>query len=316
MTKDNINSKNSSDMLLVCLALSVSGVFIGGVSALLQLALCAIFCPLCEYLAFKVILKSESVNISEAVCDGVLIASLLAAHSALYVGLCAVAFCVFVCKLPFGGKKYTPFSPVAGGICFVYTLFKNECFNYFAENGTLLSGTSEGFSKPSSLLYMLKNGDSISLGVFDISSILCGNFPSAIGTASVLTIVGIAVFLLIRQREKLFCFLPFVVSSALFAAAFPRVNSGAFCSIIMELSAGSLIFSGILLLCDSDRLPKSRPSAALYGATFGVLSMALRFVSPATDSTPFCVLIMNSLYPLFSKEHIKEKKTKRGAVNV
>ncbi len=316
MTKDNIKPKADLDMLFVCLALSVSGVFIGGSMALFQIAVCAITCLLCEYLAFKVILKKESVNFYEAVCDGVLIALLLSADSPVYIGLCAVAFCVFVCKMPFGGKKYAPFSPVAGGICFVYTLFKNECFNYFSENDTLLSVSSRGFGKSDSLLEMLKNGDSISLNVFDISSILCGNFPSAIGTASVLTLVGVSLFLLIRKKEKLFCFLPFVVSSALIAAAFPRVNSGALCSIIMELSAGSLIFSGILFLCESERLPKSKLSAVLYGVVSGVLFMALRFISPATDSAPFCVLIMNSLYPLFSKERTRVRQMKRGAVNV
>ena len=312
MTKDNTKRRADLDMLFVCLALSVSGVFIGGSAALFQLASCAVFCLLCEYLAFKVFLKGKCFSFSEAICDGVLIALLLSAHSPVYVGLCAVAFCVFVCKMPFGGKKYAPFSPVAGGICFVYALFKNECFKYFTENYSLLFGASKSFSKASSLLSMLKNGDSISLNVFDTSSVLCGNFPSAIGTASVLTLVGVSLFLLIRQKEKLFCFLPFVVTSALFAAIFPRVNSGAICSIIMELSAGSLIFSGILLFCDSDRIPKSRLSSALYGAAFGILSMALRFVSPATDSTPFCVLIMNSIYPVFSKGITK----KRGAVNV
>lgn len=316
MTKDNVKPQKDLDMFFVCLALSVSGVFIGGFSALLQIAVCVVFCPLCEYLAFKVILKSKSVNIYEAVCDGVLIASLLSAHSPLYVALCASAFCVFVCKMPFSGKKYAPFSPVAGGVCFVYTLFKNECFRYFAETDNLLSGTAKGFAKSASLLSMLKNGDSISLNIFDISSVLCGNFPSAIGTASVLTLVGISMFLLIRKKEKLFCFLPLVISSALFATVFPRVNSGALCSIIMELSAGSLIFSGILLVCESERLPKNKLSAVLYGAVFGILSMALRSVSPLADSTPFCVLIMNSIYPFFSKEQTKENYLKRGAVNV
>ncbi len=316
MSKDNIKSKINPDMLFVCLALSVSGVFIGGAMALLQIAVCAITCLLCEYLAFKVILKEESVNFYEAICDGILIALLLSAHSPIYVGLCASAFCVFVCKMPFGGKKHAAFSPVAGGICFVYTLFKNECFNYYAGNDALVLGTSESFSKASSLLQMLKNGDSISLNVFDISSILCGNFPSAIGTASILTLVGVSVFLIIRQKEKLFCFLPFVLSSALFSIFFPRVNSDALCSVIMELSAGSLIFSGILLLCESERIPKNKLSAVLYGAASGVLCMTLRFVSPVPDSAPFCVLIMNSLYPLFSKQRTKERKVKRGVVNV
>ena len=91
---------------------------------------------------------------------------------------------------------------------------------------------------------------------------------------------------------------------AAFASVFPRVLTGRKSSILMEISAGLLLFAGIILLPDEVTAPKGKISRLLYGAVGGIICMIIRHFGAFEEGACYAVLIMNALSPFFDKERI------------
>ena len=301
-TEIKAGTKNliSLDTFICAFAVCVSAVFISGKESLWRILLCAVLSVVFDISAIKLSGKKQELDRLDSLAQGMITALLLPYNVPFYVCVTALAVSVFVAKLPFGGKNNAPFVPSAVGICFVYLLFSSECFNF---GDTTISE-------------MLSSGDAISINVFSTSGILCGNYPGAMGTVAMLPLIGVAAYMLIKQRRKFLCFAGFVLASSVFAVLLPRISGSAFVSLIMELSAGSLIFTALFLLPESIFLPQENSKSMLFGAFAGCICMLLRYVSPLPDSAPFGVMLLCALWPLisFRKTKVKTKEAKKKAV--
>lgn len=275
----------SNNTFIVCLALLVLSVFTSKSSAAFSAAFCSLTGIALEYIASKLFLSKNTIDLKGVIADSLLISFLLPTDVPLYVSASAIAFCILVCNTVFGSRYHTPFSGVAGGICFVYTLFYSQCFSESAISSSLLS--------------MLKNGEAVSFNVFNASKLLSGSFSLFSVEACVLALIGVFLFFCVKEKQRILFFVPYIITAAVFVSVFPRINSGAFSSIITELCAGSFIFSGLLILSEQQRLPKSKINCIAYGTVSGLVCIGLRRVSPVIDPTLFGVLIMNALLPLF-----------------
>jgi len=286
------------DTVLICIALSVVGIYLNGMNAVYQLAVSVATAVICEALSFRLILKKKTLTDLGAVSSGLVIALLLPASAPLYVAATASAFSVLIAKLPFGNGRNAPFLPSAAGFCFAAMLFPKEMFTYPALTEAV-SGVffgQEGFIKGTPLLEMLKTGNRLSLNIFGIGRLLSGRVPGAIGTVSVLCLIGVAGYLLVRAPKRLICSSGFLLTAGLIAFIFPRINSGRLVSVIMELSASSLIFVALIMINNPVNCPQKPFKAFLYGALGGVVAMLLRYFSAIGDPTVFTVLIMNALW--------------------
>lgn len=286
------------DTVLSCVALSVVGVYLNGVNALYQIAVCVATAVICEALSFRLILKKNTLSDLGAVSAGLVISLLLPASAPLYVAATASAFSVLIARLPFGDGRNAPFLPSAAGFCFAAMLFPKAVFTYPAltETASALFFGQDGFIKGTTLLEMLKTGNSLSFNIFGISRLLSGRIPGAIGTVSVLCLIGVAAYLLVRAPKRLVCSFGFLLTAGLIAFIFPRINSGRLVSVIMELSASSLIFVALIMINNPVNCPQKPFKAFLYGALGGVVAMLLRYFSAIGDPTVFTVLIMNALW--------------------
>ncbi len=302
MQKTLISQKDmlsyNRDTVLICLALSVVGIYLNGIAAFYQLALSVAAAVLCEGISFRLILKKSSLSDLGALSTGLVIALLLPASAPLYVAPTASAFAVLIAKLPFGDGRNAPFLPSAAGFCFAAMLFPKEVFTYPAltDTASVVFFGQEGFVKGTTLLEMLATGNSLSVNIFGISKLLSGRIPGAAGTVSVLCLMGVFGYLAVRAPKRLVCSLGFLLSAGLTAFAFPRINSGRLVSVIMELCASSLIFVALIMINNPVNCPKKPFKAFLYGAVGGVIAMLLRYFSPIADPTVFTVLIMNALW--------------------
>ncbi len=302
MQKTLISEKDmqsfNRDTVLICLALSVVGIYLNGITAVYQIAVSVASAMICEGLSFRLILKKKSLSDLGAASTGLVIALLLPASAPLYVAATASAFAVLIAKLPFGDGRNAPFLPSAAGFCFAAMLFPKEVFTYPALTETV-SGVffgQDGFVKGTTLLEILKTGNSLSFNIFGISKLLSGRVPGAIGTVSVLCLIGIAGYLFVRAPKRLICSFGFLLTAGLIAFAFPRINSGRLVSVIMELCASSLIFVALIMINNPVNCPKKPFKAFLYGAFGGAIAMLLRYFSSIGDPTVFTVLIMNALW--------------------
>lgn len=300
--KATIQKNMSIDYFICTLAVCISATVCGGQGAFLRIAFCGLVGVILDLICSKLILKSDENDALYSVSQGMIIALLLPADIPFYICFIALSIMVFVAKLPFGAGNKVPFVPCAVGICFVYAVFSQQCFDF--------GGTS--------VAEMLKMGDYLNLNVFSVTSILCGNYPGAVGTCAVLPLLGVGIYLFIRQRHKFYCFSAFVLVVSAFAVVFPKVSGSVVSSLVMELSAGSLLFTALFLLPESIYLSRKGEKAFLFGAVGGAIAMLLRYVSPLADSAPFSVMLLCALWPLFGigkpkmKSKIVYKKAGKG----
>lgn len=301
--------KYNFDILAVCLTLSAVGIYLNGIYALFQIALCGLAAVLSELISFKLVLKKNTVGDLSALTTGMLIGLMLPVSAPFYVGICSSVFAIVVAKLPFGDVRNTPFVPAAAGMCFGGMMFTDAVFTYPETGSDFAFFGSEAFSKGDTIFDMLSKGDSLSLNIFGRVELLSGAYPGAIGTTSMLTLLGVFVFLCLRHPKRMFACLGYFSAVAVFALLFPRVNSGVISSVIAELCAGGLIFTGMLLITDPVTSPRQPSKAFVYGAVAGGVCMLLRYFSKTPDPSCFSVLIANALWPVLTNETVLRKKT-------
>lgn len=310
--------QNNLDTVIICLSLCVPSVYYGGLTAFVQILSCVVFSAMSEFIAFKLVLKKNPLYSLNAVATGLIIALLLPSSAPLYVGICACVFAVLVSKLPFGGAENAPFVPSAVGIAFAVMTFREAVSTYPASSSgmNLIFYKSENFVAGADLASMLSKGDGITMNVFGRIDLFSGSLPGAMGTTCILALLGCAVYLFIKQPERLHAFFGYVAAVAAFAFVFPRVNFGRFSSVIMELCAGGVIFTALLLINEPVTSPKMPKRAFIYGAVGGILLMMLRNCSEVPLPEVFSVLLMNALWPALTGETVGRKvqfKKKRKA---
>ena len=313
--------KYSVDMLICMVPLAIISMYLYGIAVLWRILTSVVTAVLCEYIAFRIMKKDKTINDLSAVTTGLALALMLPASCPMYFALAGSAFAILVAKVPFGSARKTPFIPAAAGFAFLCVCFSKELFTYPLSNAATSSlNTNSATNIGISFGEMLTYGKSISLTPLEIISILTGKSPGPLGTTCMLAMIGIAIYLLAKRPKRFVITLAFLLATSFMALAFPRVNSGRITSLIMELSAGSLVFVSLILLPDPATSPKKFPQTFFYGFFAGIICMLLRYYGKYTECDCFAVLIMNAVFPVCEtwsaiiKNYIKEKKKFKNAV--
>lgn len=297
-TRDGL-TRYSVDMLIMLLALTVVACYLNGYNVLWHAAAAVVSAAVCEAVGRKLFGCPGSVKDLSSAVTGLTIALMLPAASPCWLSAMGAAFAVCIVKIPFGGTKKAPFVPAAAGWCFLSVCFSDMVFTYSPVNpgaDSPLFGT-EGFVSAPGLSQMLDVNRSLSLNIFGVGDILTGRLPGAMGTTCVLAMAGITAYLLLRKPKRLISTAGFVCVCAVMALLFPRVLTGRWPSLVLELSSGSLLFTALLILNDPVTAPKKPLHALIYGGVAGALCMLLRYYGKYSDCACFAVLIMNAVYP-------------------
>ena len=305
--------KYSVDMLLIGVSLLIMGAVQNGIIAVYQAVVCVTVSVICEYIGFKLVTKQNHIGDLSAVSTGLIISLLLPSCAPLWLGACASAFAILVAKLPFGGARNAPFVPAAAGISFANICFSELMSTYAASSSGLSAvfSTEEGFESGASLLSMLKIGADVDFNIFNITSILSGSYPGAIGTTCILALLGVMIYIFIQRPSRLISSIGCILAAAIFAAAFPRVSSGIINSVVLELCAGSLLFNALLIVNDPVTSPKKPLASFIYGAITGIICMLLRRYAKIEDTGCFSVMIINAVWPVISRKTATDQSPDR-----
>lgn len=222
---------------------------------------------------------------------GTAIALMLPAGVPLYVPAAASVFAVITAKIPFGGSLRSPFVPAAAGFAFVSVCFKDLIFDFSYNTSDKLLGTR-------SLGALLAQGNAVHLDSVNTFDILSGNVAGPMGTGCGLLMIACCVYLLFRRKGALLATAGFIAACALYAAVFPRVNASALTSVVLELSAGSLLFAAVFLVTDYATVPKNALTRVIYGAVCGIFCMIMRKVGSYEETACFAVLLANGFAPV------------------
>ena len=284
-----------ADMLIPLALLLVIPVVNHGARPLVVVGICMLTCLLCEVVFCLFTGHDVMVSDLSFAVTGSIVAMLLPVNVPFRVAVIACAFAVLVVKMPFGGTGRAPFNPAAAGVAFVTLSFPSLVFSYRDPSSTVAmlpfasSPVAETVSSPAALL---KEGARPALLQEEM---LLGHFAGPMGATAVLVIAACALYLVFRRSARWEIMASFVGASALFAAVFPRLNTGRLDSVLFELLSGSLVFCAVFMATEPSTSPKTPLGRCLFGFLAGVTTMLFRYYGVYEQGGCFALLLVNAL---------------------
>lgn len=225
---------------------------------------------------------------------GLSVALMLPATAPWWIFVFTSAFAVLVCVLPFGSPEKSPFVPASVAICFAILCWKEQVFSYAGADASITELLSQNISM----------GDNVA-SVFEV---LIGNVPSAMGTGCVLILLGSLVFIAIRRPKDSIPVFTFLLAVIIMSVLFPRVGTGRFISLVMELFGGMLLFGAVFFISVPSVMPERTIARIAWGFTGGIICMIIRYIGAVEESACFGILITCAISDFFDKLPLTKKE--------
>ncbi len=290
------------DMLIMLAAPIFMAWYYYGIRALFLLAVSVSTAVLCEVAgSFIVHRKRKPLYDFNAVFTGAVIVLMLPSSFPFAFAAAGTAFAIIVAKIPFGGTKDAPFVPAAAGFAFLCVCWPAEVFTYPIVATQAVTSTS--------IAAMLQSGNFIRLNIINLFDILTGNIPGPMGTGCILILLAASFYLCVKKPVALLNTLGFILSCAVLALIFPRVQVYSFSSLLSspaaELSAGSLFFAALFLIPDPATSPNKAFHRFCHGIFSGIFCMLMRYFGAFEEGVCFAVLLSNVLWPIVENRLLK-----------
>lgn len=288
------NRRIMTDYSIMLAAPMLVGMFNHGIGVLISVFLGVFTCAVCGKVTEKILKVKFPLRDFSPFFLGACTALMLPATAPWWLIVCASAFAMLVCVVPFGTANNAPFVPPAAAFCFAALCWRDIVFDY-SETGN-------------SVTMLLSQGNSIGENIAAVLEVLVGNVPSAMGTGSAIALFGALIFLIIRRPKDSIPSLTFILAVAVMALLFPRVGTGRFISLIMELCGGMVLFSAIFFMSYPSILPTRLMPRAIWGAVSGIICMLIRYVGSFEETAVFGILIACAIADFFDKLPLTKKE--------
>ncbi len=270
------------------------GVFTHGISVIFAVLLGVLTCAVCGKIAEKILKVKFPLRDFSPFFLGACTALMMPANAPWWMIVCASAFAMVVCVVPFGSANDAPFVPPAAAFCFSVLCWGETMFDY-SETGN-------------SITSLLSQGNSIGQNIASVLEVLVGNVPTAMGTGSALALLGALIYLIIRRPKDSISSLTFIFAVIVMSLLFPRVGTGRFISLVMELCGGMMLFSAVFFMSFPSVLPKRTLPRALWGFVSGIICMLIRYVGAFEETAVFGILIACAISDFFDKLPLTKKE--------
>lgn len=281
--------------LMLCVPFVVS-VFLHGFNAIINVIISLVTCWFFTVIGKKFLNIDFPPKSHFSFIIGMSVALLLPASAPWWMIILTTSFAMGVCVLPFGNPENAPFIPSVSALCFATLCWSEETYSY----------SDFGDSLGRMLLY----GNSIDDNIIAVLEALVGKVPSAIGTGCIIAFVGLLIFVVIRRPKDSIAVFTFIAAVCLMAVIFPRVATGRFISVIMELCSGMIFFGAVFFISSPFYAPKRPVAKFFWGFTSGIICMLIRYVCPFEEGACFGFLIACAISDLFDDMPLtfREKK--------
>ena len=209
----------------------------------------------------------------------------------LYIVVVCVAITILVGKHVFGGKDVYPFNLAALAMCVAAVNWPEEVFKAVTPL-TAVNFWTGAAESTSSALSRIKLGGLPYISTFDL---LLGNHAAAMGSAFVLVILSIGVFLLATKRITWHVPVSFLATCCVISLAFPRIYGvSSVYSLKYEILCSAIVFYAVFMLNEPATTPKNPTAKLVFGVLTGVLTMLFRYYGSYEIGGCFALLIVNA----------------------
>lgn len=294
------SSYMSLDVLVALIPLAIFSFVYYGFRPVLLMLTGMITAMVCECLCCACMRRRPSLLDGTAAVTGGIIGALMSPLTPYWVPALGAAFAIIVVKMPFGGAGRNLFNPAAAGMAVVTQCFAGRIFTYPAPSLTHplpLGDVSEVLTSTSPAAQLAGGAQP----AYSWAELLIGNYPGPIGATALAVLLTCALYLFTRRAASPIITLSFLGGCALSAILFPRFTGPLHQSVLLELSSGYLLFTGIFLLNDPVTAPRYWLGRLFYGILAGVLVMALTYFGRFEASACFVVLLVNAVAPMLDR---------------
>jgi electron transport complex protein RnfD len=309
---DNV-SRIMSRVVISLIPVSVFGVVMFGISALLNIAVAVAVSVVAEALFRRITRQDIRINDYSAVVTGLLLALVIPPSTPLWMTALGAIFAIVIGKEFFGGLGGNVFNPALIGRAFMLMSFPAAMTTWIKPSG--ISTPIVDAVTTATPLGILQEGivaaaDGIShasgsLGAVEYSlgassygemfkDLFLGNNAGTIGEISVLLILLGGLFLLVTKTIDWRAPVGMIVSAAVFSTVVGQ-------NPIFTLLTGGLMFGAVFMVTDYTTTPVTGAGKLIFGAGAGLIVVLVRQFGNYPEGVMFSILIMNALTPFLNK---------------
>ncbi|MDR0408799.1 MAG: RnfABCDGE type electron transport complex subunit D [Spirochaetaceae bacterium] len=302
-------SKIMSRVIIALLPVTVWGIVIFGVSALLNVAVSVAAAMAGECLFRRITKREIRVKDCSAALTGLLLALVLPPATPLWMTALGAIFAIVVAKEFFGGLGANVFNPALAGRAFLLMSFPAAMTTWLKPSGIrtpfyqFTGGNIVDGATTASPLGLLKESGGLgavesSMGVSSYGEMLkelfLGNRAGCIGETSILLILAGGVFLLVTKV------IDWRAPAALIATTF--VASWAFgMDPVFSVLSGGVVFGAVFMATDYTSAPVSEYGKLIFGVGAGLLAVLIRKFGNYPEGASYGILIMNMATPFLNR---------------
>lgn len=300
---DASTSKIMRDVLIALLPASLAGVYFFGLDAALTIIVCVVSSVAFEYLARRILKRSNTLSDLSAAVTGLLLALNLPPAIPKWMAVVGSFFAIVVIKQLFGGIGQNFINPALGARVILLVAYGTKMTQWTAPRG--FSGTDAIAS--ATPLGVLKEGGELP-GYLDM---FLGNVGGSLGETSALALIIGGLYLLIRKVISweipviyigTVALLSWILGPAGFMTGDP----------LFHVLAGGLMIGAIFMATDYTTSPMTRKGAIIYAIGCGLLTIIFRLYTNMPEGVSYAILLMNTAVPLIDR-HTKPKRFGGGA---
>ena len=209
----------------------------------------------------------------------------------LYIVVVTVALTVLVGKHVFGGRDVYPFNLAALAMCVAAVNWPEEVFKAVTPMTAVNFWTGAAQSTDTALS-QIKLGGLPYISTFDL---LLGNHAAAMGSAFVLVILSVGLYLVATKRITWHTPVAFLATCTAVALLFPRIYGvSALYSLKYEILCSAIVFYAVFMLNEPATTPKNPAAKLVFGVLTGVLTMLFRYYGSYEIGGCFAILLVNA----------------------
>jgi electron transport complex protein RnfD len=309
---DNVPSIMSR-VIIALIPVSVFGIVMFGISALLNIAVAVAVAVIAEALFRRITKQDIRINDCSAVVTGLLLALVIPPSTPLWMTALGAIFAIVIGKEFFGGLGGNVFNPALIGRAFMLMSFPAALTTWlvpagiktpFTDAATMATplgifkegvvATADGISHASGTLGAVEH--SLHAGSYGemFKDLFLGNYAGTIGETSVLLILLGGAFLLITKTIDWRAPVGMIASAAVFSTLV-GLNP------IFTLLAGGLMFGAVFMATDYTTTPVTNAGKLIFGIGAGLIVVLIRKFGNYPEGVMFSILIMNALTPFLNK---------------
>lgn len=273
---------------------------------LIFIGLGSLFTFLIETLYAYLILKKKQADLKEhiktsySVFPGLFLGLILPLNTPIYVLLFGCLMASIVGKLIFGGFGNNIFNPALVGYFFIIVVFGQTIMTAGYLNPLELDAITT--STPlSNQVEGLGTYDTLVSPYGDLSNFFFGTIPGAVGETGSIFILIALIYLLFFKVIK--WEIPVIYILTVFSMIYliGSINGLEIWYPLFQILSGGLLFGAVFMATDPVTSPTTPVGRVLFGLFLGILTVAIRYLTPYPDGVMLSILILNMFVFIFDK---------------